>query len=251
MEIYTAGDVTRPNRKGNIMEKYNSDMTDAHISVECALLAIKAVEDFIFNKNMFSSNDVVSYLESNGVDASNSAVKKLIDGLNENNSSILDSWWKNTHTLAGSVYAPVWMNVNDYSPLVFKSNVKTERDARGRLCIPSYMVRNLGLTKGDTAHVFGTRHQVRGLKPPRLAYSNGLLVKTTPHGLGRGGCPPEGLGDRGNDGLVNKYLTSLKVDKDYNIRITRSALDKAGICRNKSSMHINMSNDNKKVIIRT
>ena len=251
------------------------------ISVAHLLTLISIIEDMVIeNEQMFTCWDVTKALKAKGFVVPHNQVRDFVHGLNTQGSVIFDAWTRNTHTfnlrsgsMTAEVYAPSWLNLSDYdpyavsdgstpattpgvvrnpisgaiqprntivpsttqrntgstvAPVVAKSVQKrvaiqtaakgnrTSRDARGRLCVPNAMVRKLGLSAGDIAYIH--------------AAGFGLTVKAS-------NLPGQ------------KYLTSLKVDKDDNVRITRKALDKAGVARSEASLVVSIDTNGTSVVI--
>jgi len=96
------------------------------------------------------------------------------------------------------------------------SSSRTNRDARGRLCVPNAMVRKLGLNPGDTAYIHGAGFGVT------------VNAATAPG---------------------NKYIAALRVDKDTNVRITSAALKKAGITSSEPSLVVSCDQAGTGVVI--
>jgi len=96
------------------------------------------------------------------------------------------------------------------------TNARTNRDARGRLCVPNAMVRKMGLNPGDVAYIHGAGFGVT------------VNAATVPG---------------------NKYIAALRVDKDTNVRITERALRKAGINRSEPSLVVSCDQAGTSVVI--
>lgn len=261
---------------------------ETQIPVDTLLSLVKIIEDFVEAEQMFTCWDVTKRLTSQGFKVFHNQVRDFVHGLKVNGSAVLDAWDRNTHTfylraasaggtnpMTAEVYAPSWLDLKDYDPYavsdsstpgikpgltrspvnrviipsttqkdtgstitpgipavvksvqkriaaqtvaakVNKPANRTSRDARGRLCIPNAMVRKMGLHTGDIAYIH------------KAVFGLTLRATTLPG---------------------QKYLTSLKVDKDDNVRITRKALDKAGVSRSTSSMVVSIDSFGTSVII--
>jgi len=88
------------------------------------------------------------------------------------------------------------------------------RDKRGRLCVPNSYIRGMKLKAGNTVYIHKT---INGLE---------LSSDTTPN---------------------DKYLTTLKVDKDNNVRISKKILKRADVLS--STQNSLITSDNSKVLI--
>lgn len=253
----------------------------ADISVAHLLSLLSIIEGFIDNEQMFTCWDITKALKAKGFVVPHNQVRDFVHGLNANDSVILDAWTRNTHTFtlrAGSmtaeVYAPSWLNVNDYDPYKIRDgstptitprlplNPITGAIQPRNTIIPSTTQKNTGstITPGIPAVAKRTvqvtvkanlpaKRTVRDARG-RLCIPNNFIRKL---GLKSGDMAyihKTGLGISVNAATLpgQKYIAALKVDKADNVRVTRNALEKASVNRFAYSMVISIDSLNTTVV---
>ena len=193
----------------------------------------EVVQGFIDADEMFSAFDVTKTLRNtHGMTVYHSEVKKAVHGMYDSwavgadHDYLFDGYGRSivhTSNFSVLVYAPAGKNANDYdpdnidpkpAPVSATTNVSQKPatvgtgisrcnvDNRGRLLITAALVKGIGLTPGDTAHV--------SVGTSKLVVSSVTLGTAT---------------DR-------TYV----VDKDNAIRISRRVLRKVGLGNNVNAL---------------